>query len=81
MMVSWACVAYFTLQAMTTPFRGVLLQTQKQDKVIQLIRYAKCLYSQQDSELQAGFRIASSIPAYQADRPAARFATAIRQRE
>ena len=59
--MSWACVAYFTLQAMTTPFRGVLLQTQKQDKVIQLIRYAKCLYSQQNPELQAAFPLTKPI--------------------
>src|SRR5262249_34984925 len=39
MMLSWACVAYLTLEAMKTPFRGVLFQTQKEDKVIQLIRY------------------------------------------
>ena len=29
LMVSWACVAYLTLQAMKVPERGVLFQTQK----------------------------------------------------
>src|SRR5713101_2453234 len=53
LMLSWACVAYLTRQAMTTPFRGVLLQTQKEDKVVQLIEYAKCLYKTQESWLQA----------------------------
>jgi hypothetical protein len=61
MMLSWACVAYLTLQAMKTPFRGVLFQTQKEDKVIQLIRYAKCLYSQQEPELQSAFPLAKPI--------------------
>jgi hypothetical protein len=43
MMLSWSIVAFFTLQAMTVPWRGVLFQTQKQDKVVQLLDYAKCL--------------------------------------
>ena len=55
MMLSWACVAYLTRQAMTTPFRGVLLQTQKEDKVVQLIEYAKCLYKTQPDWLQQAF--------------------------
>src|SRR5215472_791930 len=37
MMVSWACVAYLTLKAMTTPECGVLFQTQKENKAIQLV--------------------------------------------
>lgn len=61
MMLSWACVAYLTLEAMKTPFRGVLFQTQKEDKVIQLIDYAKCLYKQQDPELQAAFPLTKPI--------------------
>src|SRR5271165_2170023 len=44
MMVSWACVAYLTYQAMLTPECGILVQTQKEGKAIQLIDYAKCLY-------------------------------------
>jgi hypothetical protein len=55
LMLSWACVAYFTLQAMKTPFRGVLFQTQKQDKVVQLIEYAKCLYKTQPKWLRQAF--------------------------
>src|SRR5216683_4158722 len=55
LMLSWACVAYLTLQAMKTPFRGVLLQTQKEDKVVQLIEYAKCLYKTQPDWLQQAF--------------------------
>ena len=48
MMLSRACVAYLTRHAMVVPQRGVLFQTQKEAKVIQLIDYAKCLYEQQD---------------------------------
>jgi hypothetical protein len=44
LMISWACVAYLALKAMTTPECGVLLQTQKETKAIQLVEYAKCLY-------------------------------------
>src|SRR5437773_8860981 len=35
LMISWACVAYLTFHAMKSPFRGVLMQTQKEDKVVQ----------------------------------------------
>jgi hypothetical protein len=52
MMVSWVCVAYLTFQAMIVPQRGVLFQTQKIDKVEQLVKYAKCLYRQQPAWLQ-----------------------------
>ena len=55
MMLSWACVAYFTWQAMRVPERGVLFQTQKEDKAKQLIRYAKCLYDQQDEYIKQAY--------------------------
>jgi hypothetical protein len=55
LMVSWACVAYLTRHAMVVPRRGVLFQTQKEAKVIQLIDYAKCLYDEQDDRLKAAF--------------------------
>ena len=61
MMISWACVAYLTLAAMKTPFCGVLLQTQKEDKVIQLVDYAKCLYKTQPLWLREAFPLSSSI--------------------
>ncbi len=60
-MISWACVAYLTLQAMKTPYRGVLMQTQKEDKVIQLIEYAKYLYKTQPEWLQQAFPLAKPI--------------------
>ncbi len=61
LMISWACVAYLTLQAMKTPYRGVLMQTQKEDKVIQLIEYAKYLYKTQPEWLQEAFPLAKPI--------------------
>jgi hypothetical protein len=61
MMLSWACVAYLTLAAMKTPYRGVLFQTQKEDKVIQLVDYAKCLYKRQPEWLQRAFPLARPI--------------------
>lgn len=63
LMISWACVAYLTRHAMTVPQRGVLFQTQKEEKVIQLIDYAKCLYEQQDARLKAAFPLAKPMNA------------------
>lgn len=61
MMVSWACVAYLTLKAMTIPHCGVLIQCQKDDKVIQLVDYAKHLYRRQDPRLQRAFPLSKAI--------------------
>jgi hypothetical protein len=52
MMLSWACVAYLTLQAMKRPYCGILLQTQKDKKVIQLVDYAKHLYRNSDPRIK-----------------------------
>jgi len=52
MMVSWACVAYLMWEAMKSPERSIVLQTQKEKKVKQLIKYAKCLYRRQPQWLQ-----------------------------
>ena len=61
LMLSWICVGYLTLQAMKTPFRGVLFQTQKEDKVIQLVEYAKCLYRTQPSWLREAFPLSKPL--------------------
>ena len=61
LMVSWACVAYLTLNAMKVPYQEILLQTQKDDKVIQLVDYAKCLYKMQDPRLIRAFPLAKDI--------------------
>ena len=55
MMISWACVAFFTKNAMTVPEREILFQTQKEKKAIELVRYAKTLYSRQEAWLQEAF--------------------------
>lgn len=55
MRVSWICVAYLTWEAMCTPQRGVLFQTQEEKKSWQLIDYAKCLYDQQPQYLKDKF--------------------------
>jgi hypothetical protein len=55
MMISWGCVAFLTLKAMTMPECGVLFQTQKENKAIQLVEYAKCLYDRQPDFLRASF--------------------------
>lgn len=61
MMVSWACVAYLTWEAMRVPERGIVLQTQKENKVKQLIKYAKCLYRRQPQWLQDAYPLAKPI--------------------
>jgi len=61
MLVSWICVAYLTWEAMRVPHRGVLFQTQKEDKALQLVEYAKCLYRRQRSWLQEAFPLAKPI--------------------
>jgi hypothetical protein len=66
MMLSWACVAYLTLQAMKTPYCGVLFQTQKNKKVIQLVEYAKHLWRNSDPRIKAAFPLAKPVE-HQAD--------------
>jgi hypothetical protein len=53
MMVSWVCVAYLLWEAIRVPERGVIFQTQKEEKAKQLIKYAKCLYDRQPDWLKA----------------------------
>ena len=52
MMLSWACVAYLEWFAMTTGHCGILFQTQKEDKVKQLVKYAKELWINSDPRIQ-----------------------------
>jgi hypothetical protein len=66
MMLTWGCVAYLELEAMLTPKRGMLFQTQKEKKAVQLIDYAKCLYQNQPDFLQEAFPL--SKPLYKFDR-------------
>ena len=61
MMISWACVAYLTRHAITVPERGVIFQTQKLDKAIDLIDYAKCLYRRQADYIKKAFPLAKPL--------------------
>ena len=61
MMLSWSCVAYLPLRAMKTDYYGVLFQTQKDNKVVQLIDYAKHLYRNSDPRIQAYFPLAKPL--------------------
>jgi hypothetical protein len=61
MMVSWAAVAFFTWEAMRVSERGIVFQTQKEKKVKQLIKYAKCLYSRQPQWLQDAYPLSKSL--------------------
>jgi hypothetical protein len=58
LMLTWGCVAFLTNKAMVVPAREVLLQTQKVDKVKQLIKYARCLYERQPQWLKDAFPLA-----------------------
>lgn len=61
LMISWTCVAFLTLKAMTMPECQVLMQTQTKEKAIQLVDYAKCLYSQQEPFLRDAFPLTKPI--------------------
>ena len=61
MMITWLCVAYLTYQAMTTSECGILVQTQKEGKAVQLVDYAKCLYRRQGPVLREFYPLEKSI--------------------
>jgi len=61
LMESWAIVAYLTVNAMTVAMRGVVLQCQKEEKARQLIKYVKCLYSQQPQWLQDAYPLSKPL--------------------
>ncbi len=61
MMVSWACVAFLTNKAMTIPQCGVVFQCQKEDKVKQLIKYAKFLYDSQEGWLKKAYPLEKPV--------------------
>ena len=61
LMLSWACVAYLTLEAMKTPYCGILFQTQKDKKVIQLVDYAKVLYGNSDPRIRDAYPLSKPL--------------------
>lgn len=66
MMLSWLCVGYFTHVAMTTPGVEVLFQSQKEEKALELVDYAKTLYDHQQPELKEAFPLARKLKAMSA---------------
>ncbi len=67
-MLSWTCVAYFTLQVMRVPCRGAIFQTQKYEKAIGLVDYAKCVYRRQPGWLKSAFPLAKPLDSQPHDR-------------
>lgn len=61
MMVTWAIMGYFTLEAMKVPAREIIVQTMSDEKAIQCIEYAKCLYINQPPWLQEAFKLSKPI--------------------
>ncbi len=61
MMLTWLCVAYLERFAMTMPSCGILFQTQKEDKVAQLIKYAKTLWTNSDPRIREEIRLAKPM--------------------
>lgn len=55
MMVTWAIMGYFTLQAMLVPERQIVIQTMTEEKGTQPIDYAKCLWASQPEWLRKEF--------------------------
>jgi len=55
MMVTWAIMGYFTLQAMLVPERQIVVQTMTEEKGTQPIDYAKCLWASQPEWLRDAF--------------------------
>lgn len=61
MMVTWSLVGYFTLQAMLVPEREIVFQTMTDDKVEQMIDYAKCLWQSQPAWLREAFPVSKPV--------------------
>lgn len=61
MMVTWAIVGYFTLQAMLVPEREIVIQTMTSEKGEQPIDYAKCLWASQPQWLREAFPLPKPI--------------------
>jgi hypothetical protein len=61
MMVSWAIMGYFTMEAMKVPEREIVVQTMDEDKSHEMIGYAKTLWSRQDQRLRDTFPVAKPV--------------------
>jgi hypothetical protein len=61
LMVTWAIVGFFTLEAMKVPGREIMFQTMKEEKVKENIFYAKTLYKRQPEWLKEAFPLAKPL--------------------
>lgn len=77
MMASWACVAYFTLQAMTVPGREIVFQNLEQEKSWELVSYAKQLWRSQPKFLRDAFPLTKDVDAFSKSEIAFRNGSAI----
>lgn len=66
MMASWAIVSYLTHQTMTVPGRETIFQTQKEEKVEELIGYAHQLYKSQPLFLKEAFPTTKPVERFSA---------------
>lgn len=67
MMASWACVGYFTFEAMTVPQREIVFQSLEKEKAEELIGYAKQLWKSQPKFLRDAFPLTKDIDAFAAN--------------
>lgn len=61
MMVTWAIMGHFTLEAMKVPEREIVVQTMEETKAEQCIEYTKCLYRRQPQWLKDAFPLAKPL--------------------
>jgi hypothetical protein len=61
MMVTWAIMGFFTLQAMKVHEREIVVQTMEEGKARECIGYSKCLYRRQPQWLKDAFPLAKPI--------------------
>lgn len=67
MMVTWAIMGYFTLQAQLVHEREIVVQTMTEDKGELPIDYAKCLWASQPDWLRKAFPLAKPLDKQAAD--------------
>lgn len=61
LMLSWLCVGYLTHCAMTRAERQVILQSLKEEKAWDLVKYAKTLYARQHPLLRERFPLSKPL--------------------
>jgi len=67
MMLTWACMGYFTFEAMTVPAREIVCQTLEETKAHELINYAKQLWRTQPAYLRNAFPLTKDVDAFAAN--------------